>query len=534
MSQVSAHVDGRRQPVDRRVHVRQPVRSLAYVELGEGNGGIVLNVSEGGIAVQAVMSLMSDELPCVRVQLAHSKKSIEAKGRITWTGGLRKTAGVEFIDLSQEARSLLREWVALEAPSRELVEEVTEPIEKGELAAPVQSSLDKSTDVSVLSAQLPPSAGSRLAELPSELEQDFSPVTEPTARGSSVLDSIHVLPTAVASVAPEVPGPVVPERVVSERETAPVISATERTTSTPLSVNPSPPGPVSRASASVPLDRFGFKPPRTITNASVLAGAPREPRLKLPVVVAIFATVSLAAGWFAGHGALRSIFHESPNDTFAENAAVENSDIAPPTTPNISNIEVIDRNNRRWLVPMRGPLAASRNLPPGAPDNSSSQFQRNEMGSDPALSVPVHGGASTAGDGEKARPPAVALTSREAETILPTSADPGPRPATPSPAAAGADTQGGALQSGEVIHRVEPVYPPTALAQNIEGTVTLYAVIDADGTVKSLKSLDGPPSLIPAALAAVRQWRYSPSLLDGRPIQTERQIKIVFQLSRPQ
>ena len=543
MSQVSAHVDGRKQSVDRRVHVRQPVRSLAYVELGEGNGGIVLNVSEGGIAVQAVMSLMSDELPCVRVQLAHSKKSIEARGRITWTGGLRKTAGVEFIDLSQEARSLLREWVALEAPSRELVEEVTEPIEKGELAAPVPSSLDKSTDVSVLSAQLPPSAGGRLAELPSELEQDFSPVPEPTARGSSALDSIHVVPAAVAPVAPEVPvsvpvavapGPVVREREASKRETTAVISATDGATSTPLSVNPSPPSPLPRVSASVPPDRFGFKPPRTITNASVLAGAAREPRLKLPVVIAIFAIVSLAAGWF-GHGALRSIFHEPPNDTFGENPAVENSEVAPPTTPDTSNIEVIDQNNRRWLVPMQGPtLAASRNLPPRAPDNPSSQLQRNEMGSNPALSVPVHSGASTARDGEKAIPPAVALTSREAETILPTSADPEPRPATPSPAAAGADTQAGALQSGEVIHRVEPVYPPGALAQNIEGTVTLYAVIDTDGTVKSLKSLDGPPSLIPAALAAVRQWRYSPSLLDGRPIQTERQIKIVFQLSRPQ
>jgi TonB family protein len=538
MSQVSAHVDGKKQPVDRRVHVRQPVRSLAYVELGEGNGGIVLNVSEGGIAVQAVMSLMSDELPCVRVQMAHSKKSIEAKGRITWTGGLRKTAGVEFLDLSQEARSLLREWVALEAPSRDLVEEVTGPIEKAELPAPVQSLLNKSTDVSVLSVQLPPSAESRLAELPSELDQDFSPVPEPTARGSSALDSIHVVPAAVALVAPEepvsvVPGPVVREREASELKTAAVISATDGATSTPLSVNPSPPSPLPRVSASVPPDRFGFKPPRTITNASVLAGTPREPRLKLPAVVAIFAAVSLAAGWFAGHGALRSIFHEPPNDTFGENAAVENSEVAPPTTPDTSNIEVIDQNNRRWLVPMQGPLAASRNLPARAPDNSSSQLQRNEMGSNPTLSVPVHGGASTAGDGEKARPPAVALTSREAETILPTSTDPEPRPATPSPAAAGADTQAGALQSGEVIHRVEPVYPPGALAQNIEGTVTLYAVIDTDGTVKSLKFLDGPPSLIPAALAAVRQWRYSPSLLDGRPIQTERQIKIVFQLSRP-
>ena len=410
----------------------------------------------------------------------------------------------------------MREWVALEAPSRDLVEEVTGPIEKAELPAPVQSSLNKSTNVSVLSVQLPPSAEGRLAELPSELDQDFSPVPETAARGSSALDSIHVVPAAVALVAPEepvsvVPGPVVREREASELETAAVISATDGATSTPLSANPSPPNPVPRASAPVPPDRFGFKPPRTITNASVLAGTPREPRLKLPVLVAIFAAVSLAAGWFAGHGALRSIFHEPPNDTFSENAAVENSEVAPPTTPNISNIEVIDQNNRRWLVPMQGPLAASRNLPLRPPDNSSSQPQRNEMGSNPASSVPVHRGASTAGDGETARPPAVALTSRESETIVPTSADPEPRPAIPSPAA-GADTQAGALQSGEVIHRVEPVYPPSALAQNIEGTVTLYAVIDADGTVKSLKSLDGPPSLIPAALAAVR-----PMALQSQP-----------------
>ena len=63
---------------------------------------------------------------------------------------------------------------------------------------------------------------------------------------------------------------------------------------------------------------------------------------------------------------------------------------------------------------------------------------------------------------------------------------------------------------------------------------SLYAVIDTDGTVKTLQSLDGPPALISAALAAVRQWRYSPSLLDGHPVQTERQIKIVFQLSQSQ
>lgn len=78
---------------------------------------------------------------------------------------------------------------------------------------------------------------------------------------------------------------------------------------------------------------------------------------------------------------------------------------------------------------------------------------------------------------------------------------------------------------------MEPVYPPDALAQRIEGIVTLYAVIDPSGAVKSVQPLTGRSELVPAAVAAVRQWRYTPSLLSGRPIQTERQITIVFRLS---
>lgn len=143
MSQVSTHPDGGKNPADRRVFARQPVRSLAYVELGEGNGGIVLNVSEGGIAVQAVMSLMSEDLPCVRLQLSHSKKTIEAKGRVAWTSGLRKLAGVEFVDLSPEARALLREWVALEAPAAPSAEEESEASSEGveEKEAPAAKAL---------------------------------------------------------------------------------------------------------------------------------------------------------------------------------------------------------------------------------------------------------------------------------------------------------------------------------------------------------------------------------------------------------
>ncbi len=79
---------------DRRLYYRQPIRTLAYVELDEGNGGIVLNVSEGGLSVQAFASLMDDVLPGVRFQLSESDGWIQANARITWTGQSRKLAGL--------------------------------------------------------------------------------------------------------------------------------------------------------------------------------------------------------------------------------------------------------------------------------------------------------------------------------------------------------------------------------------------------------------------------------------------------------
>ena len=100
---------------DRRLHSRQPIRTLAYVELDEGNGGIVLNVSEGGLSVQAFASLMDDVLPGVRFQLAESEGWIQTNARITWTAQSRKLAGLEFIDLPEDARGRIKEWLIREA-----------------------------------------------------------------------------------------------------------------------------------------------------------------------------------------------------------------------------------------------------------------------------------------------------------------------------------------------------------------------------------------------------------------------------------
>jgi protein TonB len=86
------------------------------------------------------------------------------------------------------------------------------------------------------------------------------------------------------------------------------------------------------------------------------------------------------------------------------------------------------------------------------------------------------------------------------------------------------------LQVGQLVNLVDPLYPPEAEQKHIEGTVRIHATIGVDGSIKDLQPLSGPASLLPAALTAVREWRYNPTLLNGQPIETQEDISVVFRL----
>jgi TonB family protein len=79
-----------------------------------------------------------------------------------------------------------------------------------------------------------------------------------------------------------------------------------------------------------------------------------------------------------------------------------------------------------------------------------------------------------------------------------------------------------------LIHKVQPVYPPKARIDHVEGSVVLDATIGEDGQTRDLKIVSGPQLLAQAAADAVHQWRYRPSLLNGKPIAVQKQITIVF------
>jgi TonB family protein len=89
---------------------------------------------------------------------------------------------------------------------------------------------------------------------------------------------------------------------------------------------------------------------------------------------------------------------------------------------------------------------------------------------------------------------------------------------------------GGSVQESKLLNRTPPVYPPLALQARISGTVHLEAIIGKDGRVVNLKVIGGHPLLIPAALEAVRQWVYQPTLLNGNPVEVVTQVDVNFEL----
>jgi TonB family protein len=91
---------------------------------------------------------------------------------------------------------------------------------------------------------------------------------------------------------------------------------------------------------------------------------------------------------------------------------------------------------------------------------------------------------------------------------------------------------GGNVQKAKMVHMVMPKYPYEAQAQKVQGTVVLHTVIDYDGSILDLQWVSGPPELKDAAVDAVKQWRYEPTLLNGEPVQVDTTISVVFTLGK--
>jgi periplasmic protein TonB len=110
---------------------------------------------------------------------------------------------------------------------------------------------------------------------------------------------------------------------------------------------------------------------------------------------------------------------------------------------------------------------------------------------------------------------------------------PPPPPAKPAVAPANGPVRvGGDVKPPVLLREVKPGYPRLAIQTRTQGVVQLEAVIGRDGRIRSLRATSGHPLLVPAALAAVQQWLYRPTLLNGEPVEVALAIDVNFTLAR--
>ncbi|HEY6465394.1 MAG TPA: TonB family protein [Candidatus Acidoferrales bacterium] len=461
---------------DRRQNARHSSNSLSYVHLDESNGGILINLSEGGLAVHAAMSVMEDDLPRVRLQMPRSAKWLETSARVVWSSDSRRMVGVEFLELQEDTRKQICEWLAHEAGENDAVPD--EPVE------------DKHTHEHQIHA-------ANVEEIPLKAMR-HSPQSRVQALNAAEFDMAALLTSREAAKI------AVARTMKIPAEATPAIPTT--------SVTKEAPADVSTAPENTPSAR---------SNAYVL-------------VLVVLALLSLVAGWEAAKGdmfqTLRALFLPSSTAATAAKAATATR----PAGAFATNFEVIDANNQAWLVPFTGPVSApsgpalpalparavaSLNQP--APRNANSFQLWN-------LTAPQAARSSSA---QVAAAAPVLPTSQGAMPLPPSIAEPGPNFSLVPPTVQPQTVQPhSSLVAPKLLHSVQPIYPTAALNQHIEGNVTVHAHIMENGAITEVTAISGPPLLAPAAVNAVRAWKYKPEILDGRAVASDVVVTIQFSL----
>jgi protein TonB len=115
---------------------------------------------------------------------------------------------------------------------------------------------------------------------------------------------------------------------------------------------------------------------------------------------------------------------------------------------------------------------------------------------------------------------------------VPTAAPPPPKKAPPPPPHPAIIPVGGRVQNAKLIRNPQPIYPQIAKSARISGTVELSAIIGEDGHIQELKVVSGHPLLRQAALDAVKQWVYQPTLLNEQAVKVSTTIDVIFTLSQ--
>jgi TonB family protein len=579
MSITPVFADNSSQSLERRLHARQQVTALAYLDIGAENGGIVLNLSEEGMALQAVAPLNSQADVTLRIQLPHSQSRIETGAKIVWLSQSNRQAGVRFEDMSAEARTQIHEWIRSQATSvsSSAAENAAAPpvaeketprkpekapeyrrdkwlslMEELEVSAPSIDAQPSMPPAAKTSRGDPPTteAPGRSLHTPEIVLNPFGQRARP-GLGSGLgsrLEEEHPDSSQVGPVEAGSGNQAEPDGGYATAAATPVKRDTLDNHSVldwPNRVAPIVPtaaseviaGPTASASASgSALASAG--PPATTPDLAVssdaltrsvrasLVGATQKHTPKWIGIAAVFVTFSiLCFGIGAWIGSLRNSGPPVPA-------------VATPASPSLATEPAGDAVRKR-----SGKEAKREAKTEAKAENVEKSRTTTSHGSTP------HNGKLSAAPSTNSQ---IILPVHQQAPLLPTKPSftvvtATKPPQNTSPPAPAPDDSSGASSASKMVdgrvlrptdrfnpchltYRVEPAYPVEAQQQRIEGSVKIHLSISAEGSVQSAKLISGPSSLTSAAMDAAKYWRYMPALLNGEPVATEQDVEIDFRL----
>ena len=612
---------------DRRRHARQRIHSLSYVKMGDSNGGIVLNISEGGISVQAVAMLDPSEPVTLSLEIPRVRQRAEVNGEIAWLSASKKEAGIRFVDLPESTLKQIQKWMAREA-SPEQFEDETDPVEEEQEtpatvaaavegavieAAAVEAAQDDGPDARELSEANIMSADEikRLAsnqkaeqrtaaETEEEIEQKNQEEAGPEDEDETeVADAAEV--AANFDEENEEESDIEEEAEVKQlaaqntKAGADIEAVEERDTKVESSDEDKTDEESENEDELIqafgpPVVPFERRPNMPFSSMNALAGgtrsaqnlaiapallhdvqkpfvesyvAPQEPAPEsgwkvftiqlqtgwfLAALVLLLALISFIAGMAVRRGALNGVMGEQQDSLVPRSAPAAGAipHATPPTSGSAVDgtnaaaakplsIEIVDLSNHRWVIPAstgtnRASVAQSAETVGSSAAGAATPAKAN---AEPSQGGATGGGVATANLATNAEKTGVPLVLSLPETPISATGSVAisSQRSVPVPADGSKAAQNGRnLQVGQLLNLVEPVYPAEAVQQKIEGTVKLHAVIGTDGAIESLAQVSGPQVLVNASMSAVRNWKYSPTRMNGHAIETQEDISFVFRL----
>jgi hypothetical protein len=512
---------------ERRESERVTPELLTYVTLSEdngennsaGNGGMVLDVSQGGLAMATALAISDGLRLIISIPADATHPPIEVLGRVVWIAESKRRVGVQLEEVSANDRELLRRWIqAMEG--RRLV---------GLKQAAPAIAASKDAEIS---------SGSGVAMLPVELaaHSDEASEARPAALGEA---------RQAAAERPQLRPELVRTLPMPAGKSGDVFARPS-----PVGTRPAPSVPPVVAAAVAASSR------RTHLAPSVVQGRTRSENRSLVIGAALVfvVVVSFALGIVIGKDVLaqRAIRRAAAESSTTR---TDNRESAGRATGAATSAPIASRSAANPAV---GGPASDAAPPPitsgGATATAGVNTSKSNLDPGPAADT-GSGSRDAAATGREAAGTATAgrevlVTPNEGETplrvefaeeVIAQSASmeirsrrfalvPGEPPSRHS------KVKKERLVLGPMISRVTPQVSASAIgsggAQSGEQVVTVRATIAGDGHVAYVDPVSGPIALVPSVMSAVREWRYEPSALDGEPFETGVDLTITFRQSR--